>query len=156
MLGFNTLFSNFGPQQMNTETLSYIPQRPPFVMIDELVSTDDTVTKTTFRITADNLFVTNGCFSESGMIENMAQTAAAGTGYKIRKNGDPAPIGYIAALKNVNIHSLPKVNDVLTTEITFQQSLLSFHLVKGTITTGDKIIAACEFKIFVNTDQNTP
>jgi predicted hotdog family 3-hydroxylacyl-ACP dehydratase len=138
---------------MNTETLSFIPQRPPFVMIGELVSADEATTKTTFRIDADNLFVNNGCFSESGMIENMAQTAAAGTGYKIRKAGLPAAVGYIAALKNVNIFALPKVNDTLTTEVTFLQTLLSFHLVKGAVMLNGEVIAECEFKIFVNPDQ---
>ena|SRR5579872_1427639 len=141
---------------MNTAAFSYIPQRPPFVMIGELISVDERQTITNFTIREDNIFVNNGIFSESGMIENMAQTAGAGVGYRIQMEGKPLQIGYIAALKNIQIHALPKVNDTITTEITMQQKVLSFHLVNGKVMCGDKEMATCEFKIFVNSTQPTP
>jgi len=122
-------------------------------MISELISADETNTLTTLTIKDDNLFVVNGVFTEPGLIENMAQTAGAGTGYKAKKEAKTQPKGYIAALKNVNILALPRVNDIIKTEVTFLQNLLSFHLVKGRITVNDKEIANCEFKIFVYTDQ---
>jgi 3-hydroxyacyl-[acyl-carrier-protein] dehydratase len=122
-------------------------------MIGELISADDAGTHTTLTIEPDNLFVVNGVFTEPGLIENMAQTAGAGTGYKAKKEAKTQPKGYIAALKHVNIFALPKVNDTIKTEVTFVQNLLSFHLVKGRITLNDVEIANCEFKIFVYTDQ---
>ena len=138
---------------MSDKIFAYIPQRPPFVMTGEMVYTDGKITKTIFTIPADNLFVSNGYFSESGLVENMAQTAAACTGYKANTEGKPAPVGYIAALRNVTISELPKVNDTITTEISFEQALMNFHLVKGKVMIGDKEIASSEFKIFVNPDQ---
>ena len=123
-------------------------------MIGEMIATDETRTKTSFTILEDNILVSNGFFSESGLMENMAQTAGAGTGYRIKMEGRPTPMGYIAALKNVNIFSLPKVNDTIITEIIFQQTLLNFHFVKGTVFVGDKEIANCEFKIFENPSQS--
>ena len=142
------------PHIMSDKILTYIPQRPPFVMVGELVSTDEKITKTTFTIPADNLFVVNGHFTESGLLENMAQTAAACTGYKANTEGKPAPVGYFAALKNTKITELPKVNETITTEIIFQQVLLNFHLVTGRVMLGDKEIASTEFKIFLNPDQS--
>jgi len=141
---------------MNPEILTYIPQRHPFIMIGELISADETSTQTSLTIDADNLFVINGVFTEPGLIENMAQTAGAGTGYKAKKEAKIQPKGYIAALKNVNILALPKVNETIKTEVTFLQNLLSFHLVKGRVTVNDEEIANCEFKIFVYTDQPAP
>ena len=138
---------------MNTEIYSYIPQRPPFIMISEVVSSDDRHTRTTFTIPGDNLFVVNGYFTESGLIENMAQTAASNTGYKAYKEGKPAPVGYIAALKNINIIELPKANETITTEIIFEQVLLNFHIVKAKVMIGDKEIANSEFKIFLSPEQ---
>jgi 3-hydroxyacyl-[acyl-carrier-protein] dehydratase len=138
---------------MTAEILSFIPQRPPFVMIGKLESTDDSLTRTSFTITSDNVFNSNGYFSESGLLENMAQTAAAGTGYRILMNNQPVPVGYIAAMKNVNIYALPKVNETIITEMQFQQTLLNFHFVKGKVTIGGREIANCEFKIFENTNQ---
>ena len=54
---------------------SVIPQRPPFVMIDGLVSCNETSSITTFRVKAENLLVRNGKLSEAGITENIAQTA---------------------------------------------------------------------------------
>ena len=122
-------------------------------MIGDVISADEKATLTTLTIAEDNLFVTNGLFTEPGLIENMAQTAGAGTGYRAKKEGKPQPKGYIAALKNVNILSLPKVNETIKTETIFMQTLLNFHLVKGRVMVGDTEIANCEFKIFVYTDQ---
>jgi len=138
---------------MNPEILSFIPQRDPFIMISELISADDHTTQSSLTILPDNLFVVNGLFTEPGLIENMAQTAGAGTGYKAKAEGKTQPKGYIAALKNVNILALPKVNDTIKTEIAFVQNLLSFHLVKGKVSVNDTEIANCELKIFVYTDQ---
>jgi predicted hotdog family 3-hydroxylacyl-ACP dehydratase len=139
---------------MDKEILDYIPQRPPFIMIGSVISADEKATQTTLEITEDNLFVANGFFTEPGLIENMAQTAGAGTGCRARKEGKPQPKGYIAALKNVNIFSLPRVNETIKTETIFLQTLLNFHLVKGSVMVGDTEIANCEFKIFVYTDQS--
>ncbi len=139
---------------MNSDAATYIPQRPPFVMIGELLSVGEKTTRTSLTVTGDNILVVNGHLSEAGLVENMAQTAGAGTGYRIQQSGRPTPVGYIAALKNVNIYSLPKVNDTITTEVTFLQTLLSFHFVKGSVYIGDTEIANCEFKIFENSDQS--
>ncbi len=133
---------------MNDEVQLYIPQRPPFVMATSLVAVDDRMARTTFTIPADNLFIKNGYFTESGMIENMAQTAGSSVGYKSNKAGKPTPIGFFAALKNINILSLPKAGDTITTEIQFQQTMLNFHIITGKIMLDGKEIANGEFKIF--------
>lgn len=135
---------------MNQNILSYIPQRPPFIMISEVVSADEEHTLTTLDIKEDNLFAVNGFFTEPGLIENIAQTAGAGTGYMAIKNGLPTPMGYIAALKNINILELPAVNETISTHITFEQAMRNFHQVKGTVTAGGREIANCEIKIFVS------
>jgi 3-hydroxymyristoyl/3-hydroxydecanoyl-(acyl carrier protein) dehydratase len=146
-LGINILAA------MNSDILTYIPQRAPFIMIGEVVSADEHHTQTTLDIMADNLFVNNGFFTEPGLIENIAQTAGAGTGYMAKKNGRPTPMGYIAALQNINILELPRVNETITTDIIFQQVIRNFHQVTGKVTVGGKEIANCEIKIFVNPDQ---
>ena len=54
-----------------------IPQKPPFVMIDKLINFSETTTSTSFCIKADNIFVAHDYFKEPGLVENIAQTAAA-------------------------------------------------------------------------------
>ncbi len=79
--------------------LPFIPQREPFVMIDTLLYADDTIARTAFTVTRDNVFSENDVFAAAGLMENIAQTAAAGAGYKAVKNNDPVPLGYIAVVK---------------------------------------------------------
>jgi len=132
-----------------TEVLAYIPQRPPFVMIDAVLHADEQLVRTSFTVHEGHLFVADGVFTEPGLVENMAQTAAAGTGYRARQEGKPAPVGFIGALKNLRIHMLPPVGAVIVTEIVFLQQVLQAHLVQGKIRMGEKEVASCEFKIFL-------
>ena len=128
---------------------AYIPQRPPFVMIDELVSASDTQTVTRFTVPDDHLFVENGVFGEPGLIENMAQTAAAGTGSKCHTEGKPAPVGFIGALKGFNVSRLPKVGDTIETTITVLHTIGNAHVAEGVIRLDGEEIARCEYKIFL-------
>lgn len=140
---------------MNKDTLTYLPQRPPFVMIDDVLSADDKHAQATFTIAADNIFVENGFFTEPGLIENMAQTAGAGTGYTAKKEGRPTPMGYIAALRNVRIARLPSVSDTIITTVQYEQKILNFHQAKARVLANGEEIASSEFKIFVPTENTT-
>jgi predicted hotdog family 3-hydroxylacyl-ACP dehydratase len=119
-------------------------------MIDEIVEVGENHTRTVFKITADNVLAENGFFTVGGLIENMAQTAGAGTGHKSITAGKPMPMGYIAALKNVQVTALPAINDTITTLAAFEQTLMNLHLVKGSVMVGGVEIANAEFKIFVD------
>lgn len=131
----------------NIETL--IPQRAPFVMIDELISQDEKVTRTRLKIRAGNIFVENGQFCEPGLLENIAQTAAARAGYVSLLDNKPVQVGYIGAIKNLVIHSLPMVNDELLTEISVENQIFDVTLITGKVTCRDILLATCEMKIFI-------
>lgn len=133
--------------QDNIATL--IPQRPPFVMIDHLVSCDETSSDTTFLVKADNMLVEDGELSEAGIIENIAQTAAAGLGYITLKNNAPITIGYIAAIKNLDFFAQPKVGDVITTNVTITNQVFDVTIITGTVKCDDKMLAKCEMKIYL-------
>lgn len=129
--------------------MQYIPQGPPFVMIDELLSANDTETQTKFLIPQGHLFVENGYFTESGLIENMAQTAAAGTGKKAADEGLSAPVGFIGAVKGLEIYSLPPAGATIYTSITFVMQVMNAHVVNAAITCNDHLVAKAEFQIFL-------
>ena len=129
---------------------SLIPQRPPFVMIDKLVSFSETETSTAFTIKADNIFVENGIFKEPGLVENIAQTAAARAGYVSKTENKPVLVGYIGAVNNLKIFSLPKTGDELITEIIIENQIFDVTLITGKITCNERVIAECKMKIFIN------
>lgn len=135
---------------MITDILPLIPQREPFVMIDTLIGSDETHTWTNFRVLPDNIFVQDGFLLEPALVENIAQTAASRLGRSSQLEGKPAPIGYIGAVQNLEIFALPKVNDVLETEIKVEKQIFDVSVISGKIWCKDELMAQCEMKIFIS------
>jgi len=133
---------------------SFIPQRPPFVMVDHLFTFTETTARGGFRIKADNIFLENGEFKEPGLLESIAQTAAAWAGYISNKENKPVAIGYIGSVKNLEIYSFPKIGDELITEITIENQIFDVTIISGTISCNEKILAQCKIKIFINHTKN--
>lgn len=133
---------------------SLIPQRPPFVMIDKLLSVDEAVIRTGFNIKSDNIFVEDGEFKEPGLVENIAQTAAAGAGYISLTESKPISLGYIGAVKNLEIYSFPKTGDELITEITIENQIFDVTIISGKITCNEAVLAQCQMKIFIDHVKN--
>ncbi len=129
--------------------LDYIPQRPPFVMIDQIKEVDDTITVSTFIIRNDNYFVDNGEFYEGGLIENMAQTIAAGAGYRLKQNGGEPKMGVIASVRKLQINKRPKENDELTTKVELISDFGTALVVKGIIECNQEEIASGQMNVFV-------
>ena len=130
--------------------LELIPQRPPFVMVDKLINFTETTTLANLRIQADNIFVENGLFKEPGLIENIAQTAAARAGYIAKTHNTAVQVGYIGAVNNLQIFALPKTGDELFTEITIENQIFDVTLISGKIICNSETIAQCKMKIFIN------
>jgi predicted hotdog family 3-hydroxylacyl-ACP dehydratase len=127
----------------------FIPQGPPFVMVDTLLFSDESTSRTAFRIRADNVLMENGAFSAAGLMENIAQTAAAGMGSIGAITGQPPGPGYIASVKNLEINALPLVGDELITEITIEARVLDIIVISGKVTCNGITMARCEMKILV-------
>ena len=130
--------------------LDLIPQQQPFVMIDSLLHFDMVLTITGMKIAEDNMFVENGVLTESGVIENIAQTCAARMGYINRHLcADTVKIGFIGSIKDLIIEELPRVGDELKTTIAVESEIFAITLVKAKVEIGDKLIASCEMKISI-------
>ncbi len=129
--------------------LSLIPQQPPFVMIDTLHHSDEKITRTGFQITAENVLAFDGEFTEAGLLENIAQTAAARAGYIASIENKPVRVGYIGAVKNFEVFSLPKINDTLITEIQIEDQVFEVTMISGKVWCNEQLIAQCDMKIFL-------
>ena len=131
-----------------------IPQKAPFVMVDKILSFSETTTSTGFVIKVDNIFVENGIFKEPGLVENIAQTAAARAGYISKTGNQPVLVGYIGAVNDLQVFSLPKTGDELITEITIENQIFDVTLISGKITCNETLVAQCKMKIFINKLKN--
>lgn len=131
------------------EILNLIPQKPPIVMVDTLLEQNDQFTVSSLKLTKENIFCQNGCFSETGMIENMAQTAALRSGFQAHINGKQPAIGFIGSLKQFVFYDLPSDHDILQTTITVQNELMQALIVHGEVKAEGKIMAEGEMTIFI-------
>lgn len=134
----------------NEDIIAMIPQRPPFVMVDQLLYCDETTARTSLVIRADNIFVENGVFREPGLVENIAQTAAARSGFESARESKPTPVGYIGGIKNLQIFALPKTGDELITVISIENQIFDVTMITGKVYCNELLLAQCEMKIFIN------
>lgn len=134
---------------INKENItSIIPQRAPFVMIDSLLDANEKGFNTNFQITSENLFLENGILSESSLIENIAQTCAAGFGYlnSLVEGGEPK-LGFIGAVTQVQVENTAKLNDLIETSVQIISTFDTIHLVEGIAKSNGQILLTCQMKI---------
>jgi len=121
-----------------TNIKNLIPQKTPFVMVDALLGFSNTNIISSFTILESNIFFNNQTLSEAGLIENMAQTVALHTGYDYFLKGQPAPTGYIGSIKEVQIITLPSLNEIINTQAHILQEFMGVTLVEITVSNAKK------------------
>jgi predicted hotdog family 3-hydroxylacyl-ACP dehydratase len=132
--------------QIDIHTL--LPQKTPFVFVDRLIQCNMEVTQTEFVVKPDTMFTQDGVLTEPGIIENIAQTCAVRMGYiNCIVKANAVRVGFIGSIKNLIIYQLPKVGDLLETEIEIQTEVFNMTLVNANILVGSELIATCEMKI---------
>jgi predicted hotdog family 3-hydroxylacyl-ACP dehydratase len=127
-----------------------LPQQEPFVMVGCLIQIDEKSFATETLVKAENIFVDEGYLSASGLIENIAQTCAVRIGYVnkyILKKG--IQIGFIGAIRNMEVIELPQVGDLIMTTVDVQEEVFGMTLAYATVTCGGKTLVNTEIKIAV-------
>ena len=132
-----------------TPALPLIPQRPPFILVDNLLSCNEEVVVTDFHIPQDHILVQNGVLSEVGLIENVAQTCAARIGWINREK--PIPIGVIGAVNNFEYYTLPVAGETITTTVTVSSAVFEAIIVHAETKCNGQSVAQCDMKVFVRT-----
>ncbi|MBK5212167.1 MAG: ABC transporter permease [Flavobacteriaceae bacterium] len=105
----------------NIDISNFLPHREPMLMVSSVLEIDEDSVATQFRISEDCIFLKNGKFSETGLIENAAQAASGVVGQSffekddLEGNGNKL-VGYISSIKKVEIFELPKGGDTIVTK----------------------------------------
>ncbi len=123
-----------------------LPQKFPFVMVDKIYDYTETSLVSGFTIQKESIFFQNGNFVESGLIEHIAQSIALHTGYEFFLKKEPAPIGYIGSIKNIEILKLPKLGDEIQTTVTILQEFAGITLVEAVTKLNNIEIASGQMK----------
>ncbi|MCQ2208667.1 MAG: hypothetical protein MJZ34_00075 [Paludibacteraceae bacterium] len=128
---------------------SYLPQKHPFVFIEKMLDVDEKKCQGELTIKEENVLVQNGCFIESGILENIAQTCAAHIGYveiHIRKNPN-IHIGMVAQIKDMEIYRYPKVGETIITDVIEQENYGEVSIYNAKITSSAELIAEGEIRV---------
>lgn len=137
------------------DVLRFIPQREPIVMVHGLVSHASQASTAIFTVEKDNLFVRDGRLLPSGLMENIAQSAAIRSGYaftQLPAGNGPAkpPVGFIAGLKDFEVHRLPAIGEELHTTVTQLNEIGNMTVIKGEVFSKEELLASCEMKVFLS------
>jgi predicted hotdog family 3-hydroxylacyl-ACP dehydratase len=125
-----------------------IPQRFPFVMVDEFEQCDDQQAVTRLNVRSGNYFLLpDGTMTETGLIEHMAQSCSALAGS--RSKGDAAPIGMIVEVKHFHCTRRPQSSEQIETRVVFGLTFGQMTLAHCTSCIGGETIAETDLKIFV-------
>ncbi len=105
----------------NIDISNFLPHRKPMLMVTSVLEIDENSVSTQFYISEDCVFLKEGKLSETGLIENAAQAASCVVGQTFFKKDDVEGtgnelVGYISAIKKVEIFELPKVGETIITK----------------------------------------
>lgn len=131
----------------------YIPQREPFVMVDKLLSANAETVESKYTVKDSNPLTNNGEFSEAGLIENIAQTVAAGAGYAQIEEGHEVQNGVIAGIRKLKINFRPITGQTIHTKVSNISSFENARVIFGKVFVGDNLAAECQMNVFIF---NTP
>lgn len=133
---------------MSSEILEFIPQRDPIIMVHKVVSAEETKFITQFEIKEDNIFLENGILQEPALIENIAQSAAAGFGTVAKKNGgEKGGLGFIGSVSRLKCHKLPKIGDTINTKVEVGTKFGAITLIIAKNYVDGELLLECEMKI---------
>lgn len=140
------------PQEdpLETNPLELIPQRPPMVLVDRFEGIDaEGVSTTGYTVVPAGLFVAGGRMSECGIIEHMAQSAAARIGWCCRAEGRPVPVGFIGAVSRLELHDLPRTGVHLRTRLRIVQEIGPLSLAEVRTEADGRPLAEGNLKIYL-------
>jgi len=123
-----------------------IPQREPILMVDDAHVVSDTSVCATLIVKSTNWFCKDEKLLEAGIIEHMAQSAAAMVG--LQGEGEPK-VGYIGEVKDFVVFRLPCVGEQISTEVHTTALLEDVTIVEATTRIDTETIASARIKIFI-------
>lgn len=126
-----------------------IPQRPPIVMVDTFYKADAESATTGLTILTNNIFCLDGHLQEPGLIEHVAQSAAAFAGYAPYTQGEAPKLGFIGEVKKFKINRLPQAGEHLRTSLKVLGEAAGVTLIAAETRVEDECVATCQMKIFI-------
>ena len=134
-----------------TNIKSYIPHREPFIMIDSLIDANETGFSSSFFVNTDNIFIEKNILSEAAIIENIAQTCAAGFGYLSSLEAESEPrLGFIGAITKLEVFKEITTNVMIETQVSIINTFENIYLIEGVARSSNSDLLKCQMKIVLS------
>lgn len=128
------------------------------LMVDELITIGNESVKAKFTIDKNCIFVLGSKLSESGIIENAAQTCSCIVGKGFFDKDDVTGkssnlVGFISTIKTAKIYHLPCVDDEIITQALliskFESEIYTTCTMSCEITNNDVMLAEFVINLFI-------
>jgi len=97
--------TSYTPDEARSILLDVLPQKPPMVLLDSIVSHTSDETVCSVRIDPSSGFASaDGSIPSWIALEYMAQCAAAHSGLQEREKGKPIRLGFLLGSRKLNFH----------------------------------------------------
>ncbi|WP_297670610.1 3-hydroxyacyl-ACP dehydratase [uncultured Desulfovibrio sp.] len=128
-----------------------LPHRAPMLLLDELLEWSPEGARAAVRVREGNPFLRpDGTLERAAFAEMLAQCFAAGAGACLRHTGGTAPgVGYLAALRDVELLADARVGQKLTVATRVTARLGGVIAAEGDVCAGDLVLARGAFKVFI-------
>lgn len=120
----------------------YVPHRPPILCLRAVLAASATEATAEGRVEAPH--APDGAQWEGGLIEGLAQTAAA-----LRPaSGAPRP-AFLVGLSDFDVLRRPRVGELVRYTVTLERNADPFVLARGEARCGDEVVARGGLKFFM-------
>lgn len=127
-----------------------LPQRPPMLLLDRLLSCTPTEGTADTRVSPGNLFrLPDDTIHAAAFFELMAQAYAAVHGYQNQLAGKPVSIGYLAGITRAVVHGAARVGDRLLVTVRQTALVQPFIRAEARVVRDGETLAEGELTLFV-------
>lgn len=127
-----------------------IPQRPPMLLLDELLGCTESEGTAAAVISAENPFLlADGTLHPAALFELMAQSYAAVHGYQSHREGKAVAVGFLGGIRQATVRGVVRAGDRLVVEVRRTAYLAPFVLAHARVARDGETVAEGELTLFI-------
>tara|TARA_R110000868_G_scaffold75979_14_gene218962 strand:- start:5093 stop:5503 length:411 start_codon:yes stop_codon:yes gene_type:complete len=127
------------------EVTSLIPQRAPFLFVDQIIERLDKKILTNYKVTGNEDFFKGHFPGNPVMPGVLLQEALFQTGACLLASEGDAGLGVVTRVDNVKFRGLVRPGDELQMEVELLEVISNAYLMKGKTRVNGKIVVALDF-----------
>jgi 3-hydroxyacyl-[acyl-carrier-protein] dehydratase len=131
--------------KFSNEVLETIPQKPPFLFVDEVVERLEGKIRTSFKVTGEEDFF-KGHFPGNPIMPGvLLQEAAFQSGALLMAHEGNGGLGVVAKVGSAKFKNFVKPGDLLEMEVELVENVSNAYYMKGKSRVNGKVVLAIEF-----------